>query len=94
MGVLEILDRCIGDILLASWRYLIVSYRYTMCVMDIFYGCPGNIWWVSWRYLTDVLEIFVWSPGDIWLVSLIYIIGVLENFVWCLRDIWSVYWRY
>jgi len=34
--VLEIFDRCPGDIWSVSWRYL-------MGVQEIFYVCPGDI---------------------------------------------------
>jgi len=44
MGVLKIFDRCPGNILCVSWRYL-------MGVLEIFDWCPGDIWCVSWRYL-------------------------------------------
>jgi len=36
IGVLEIFDRCPGDIGSISWRHLIG-------VLDIFDGCPGDI---------------------------------------------------
>jgi len=43
MAVLEIFDRCPGDI---SWcpRYIFwVSWRYFMVVLEIFGGCAGDI---------------------------------------------------
>jgi len=46
-----------------------------MGVLEIFGGCPGDIWWVSWGYSVGILKIFE---------------GVLEIFDWYPRDIWSV----
>jgi len=37
-----------------------------MCVLEIFDGCPVDIFWVCWRYLTGVLDIFDLFPGNIW----------------------------
>jgi len=36
-----------------------------MGFLEIFVGCPGDIWCVSWRYLIGVLEIFDGCPGEI-----------------------------
>jgi len=40
-----------------------------MCVLEIFNGCPGDIWWVLCRYLIGILEIIDGCPGDSRLVS-------------------------
>jgi len=40
-----------------------------MGVLEVFGGCPRDIWWVSWGYLIGVLEIFDRCPGDILWVS-------------------------
>jgi len=37
---------------------------YLMGVLEIFDGCPGDIWSVFWRYLMGVLEIFDGCPAD------------------------------
>jgi len=34
-------------------------------VLEIFDGCPLDIYSVSWRYLIGVLEIYDGCPGDI-----------------------------
>jgi len=50
-----------------------------MGVIQIFYGCPGNI--------LIVLGIFDGCPGDIFM-------GVLEILYGCHGDIYRVSWRY
>jgi len=66
-----------------------------MCVLEIIFGCPGDIKSVSWRYLIGVLvsfdgyhgdifmdvpEIFQRYPGDV-------LMGVPETFDRCPGDI-------
>jgi len=58
MGVLEIFYWCLRDILLFYFRHLLVSWRYFICLMDIFYLCPGDILFLSCRYFIGVVEIF------------------------------------
>jgi len=47
MGLLEIFDGCLSEILFVIWRYLVG-------VLEIFGVC--------WRYLFDVLEISIRCP--------------------------------
>jgi len=47
-------------------------------VLEIFDGCPGDIFWVPWRCFIGSLEIFHGSFGDISWVSSRYLIGVME----------------
>jgi len=42
-----------------------VSWIYLNGVLEIFDGCPGDIYWVSWRYMMSVMKIFDGCPGDI-----------------------------
>jgi len=44
-----------------------------MGVLEIFNGCPGDMWLASWSYLVGVLEIFDWCPGYNWWVSWRYL---------------------
>jgi len=37
--------------------------------LEIFDGCPEDIWWVYWRYLMVVLKEFHVFPGDFWYFS-------------------------
>jgi len=46
-----------------------VSFRYLLCVLEIFNECPGDIYSVLWIYFTGVLKIFEGYPGDILSVS-------------------------
>jgi len=47
-----------------------VSFRYLICVREIFDRCAGDIF--------GVLDIFDGCPGDILTVSLRYLFGFLE----------------
>jgi len=42
-----------------------VFSTYLKDILEIFDGCPRDIWWVSLRYLLGVLEIFYGRLGDI-----------------------------
>jgi len=56
---------------------VVVLEIFSLCVLELFSGCPGDICSLSWRYLIGVqeiilfgvLEIFDQRPLNIWWVS-------------------------
>jgi len=65
MGVLEIFDRCPGDLWSVSWRFLVGVLEILVGILEIFYLCPGDISTVCWRYFISFLQIFDRCNGGI-----------------------------
>jgi len=65
-----------------------------MGFLEIFVGCPGDIFRVLCRYLVDVLEILSWFNEDYRWGSWRYLMRVPGIFDGFLADIWWVSWKY